>query len=57
METMFWKIMFFYALLSCFIGPAVGYLLMRSNKGLEIGYFVGTAISILLWFKKGRTMI
>ena len=54
---MFWKIMFFYALLSCFIGPAVGYLLMRSNKGLEIGYFVGTAISILLWFKKGRTMI
>ncbi len=57
MQTMFWQIMFFYALLSCFIGPLVGYMFMRSNRGLELGYFAGTAASLLLWMMVGRKMV
>jgi hypothetical protein len=57
MQSKFWQIMFFYAVLSCFIAPGVGYFFMRSNKGLEMGYLLGTAISIMLWFGVGRKMV
>jgi hypothetical protein len=30
---------------------------MRSNRGLEIGYYAGTAMSLLLWMVIGRNMV
>ena len=52
--SMFWQIMIFYALLSCFIAPAVGYFITKTNKGLEMGYIIGTIISVILWFTVGK---
>ena len=55
MNTMFWMIMFFYALLSCFIMPALGYYFMGTS-GLGNGYVVGTILSLILWFTVGKKM-
>ena len=52
---MFWQIMFFYALLSCFIMPAIGYYFMGTS-GLSNGYVVGTIVSMILWFTVGKKM-
>ena len=53
MNTMFWMIMFFYALLSCFIMPALGYYFMGVS-GLSNGYVLGTILSLILWFTAGK---
>jgi hypothetical protein len=50
---MFWMIMFFYALLSCFIMPALGYYFMGVS-GLSNGYVLGTIVSLILWFTAGK---
>ena len=55
MSTMFWQIMFFYALLSCFIMPYIGYYFM-GLKGLGNGYVIGTIVSLILWFAFGKKM-
>jgi hypothetical protein len=55
MSTMFWQIMAFYAILSCFIMPAIGYYFM-GTKGLSNGYVVGTIVSMILWFTFGKKM-
>ena len=55
MNTMFWMIMFFYALLSCFIMPARGYYFMGVS-GLSNGYVLGTIVSLILWFTVGKKM-
>lgn len=55
MNTMFWMIMFFYALLSCFIMPTLGYYFMGAS-GLSNGYVVGTILSLILWFTVGKKM-
>ena len=55
MNTMFWMIMFFYALLSCFIMPALGYYFMGVS-GLSNGYVLGTIVSLILWFTVGKKM-
>lgn len=56
--TTFTYIMFFYALLSCLIGPLIFYFL--GGKSLETagnGFVLFSIISILLWYTKGRKMI
>ena len=57
MNALFWQIMFFYAILSCAVGPYVGYYLMPSITGLERGYLGGTALSLVLWFSVGKKMV
>lgn len=52
---MFWQIMAFYAILSCFIMPAIGYYFM-GTQGLSNGYVVGTIVSMILWFTVGKKM-
>ena len=47
-------IMFFYSLLTFFIFPYVGYLLMKnSKKGIVYGMIFGAIISIVLWVSVG----
>ena len=53
MFTEFWKVMFFYALLSCAIMPFALYYINGSD-GLEQGYIAGTILSIILWFTVGK---
>ena len=53
MNTMFWMIMFFYALLSCFIMPYIGYYFMGVS-GQSNGYVLGTILSLILWFTAGK---
>ncbi len=55
MYTDFWMVMFFYALLSCFIMPFLGYYI-RGVQGLSQGYIVGTIVSLILWFTVGKKM-
>lgn len=48
------SIMFFYSILTFFIFPYVGYLVMKnSKKGIVYGMFIGFVISILLWISVG----
>ena len=48
------SIMLFYALLTFFIFPYVGYLLMKKSKnGIVYGMVIGFVISILLWISVG----
>ncbi len=54
---LFWQIMFVYAVLSCAVGPYVGYYFIPSLSGLEKGYLGGTALSLLLWFSVGKKMV
>ena len=53
MNTVFWQVMAFYALLSCVIAPLIGYK-MKGLSGLGDGYVAGTIISIGLWFTVGK---
>jgi hypothetical protein len=53
MSKTFWQIMAFYAVLSCFIAPLIGYK-MKGLSGLGDGYVIGTIISIGLWFTVGK---
>lgn len=53
MYTDFWMVMFFYALLSCFIMPFLGYYI-RGVQGLSQGYIIGTIVSLILWFTVGK---
>ena len=55
MYTDFWMVMFFYALLSCFIMPFLGYYI-RGVQGLSQGYIIGTIVSLILWFTVGKKM-
>lgn len=57
MQSAFWFIMAFYAIISCVIFPFVGHLITGSNKGLEYGYLFGTAVSVFLWFAIGRRIL
>ena len=56
MYNMFWLIMAFYAILSCFIMPAIGYHFMGMS-GLGNGYVLGTILSLILWFTVGKKMV
>jgi hypothetical protein len=49
----FWFVMAFYAILSCFIMPFIGYK-VRGVNGLGQGYVIGSIVSLLLWFTVGR---
>ena len=57
MQSEFWFIMAFYAIVSCVIFPFVGHLITGSNKGLEGGYLLGTAVCVFLWFTMGRKIL
>lgn len=47
------KIMIFYAVITFFIGPILGGVLM-GRKGMGHGYLVGGIVSLLLWHFYGR---
>ena len=48
------SIMFFYSLLTFFIFPYVGYLLMKnSKKGIVYGILAGFIVSVTLWVTVG----
>jgi len=49
----FWFVMLFYAILSCFIAPSIGYYFKGAN-GLGQGYIIGTILSLVLWFLVGK---
>ena len=51
------QIMIFYSLLSNFIGPFVGYKLMKSKTGITYGLVVGSILSVALWYKIGANKI
>jgi hypothetical protein len=58
MQSAFWFIMAFYAIVSCFIFPFAGYLITGgSNKGMEYGYLLGTSVTVFLWFAMGRRIL
>jgi hypothetical protein len=54
MNTEFWYVMVFYALLSCFLMPFVMQYALGSDSGLEKGYIAGTVVSMVLWFTYGK---
>ncbi len=52
------SIMFFYALLTFFIFPYIGYLLMNKLKtGIIYGMIIGFIISIVLWISVGSKYV
>jgi Na+/proline symporter len=52
------SIMFFYALLTFFIFPYIGYLLMNKSKsGIIYGMIIGFIISIVLWISVGNKYV
>jgi hypothetical protein len=53
MNTIFWQIMAFYALLSCVIMPLIGYKI-KGEPGLGQGYVVGSIVCVLLWLTVGK---
>ena len=53
MFTEFWFVMLFYAFLSCFIAPSIGYYFKGIN-GLGQGYVAGSVLSVVLWFAIGK---
>jgi hypothetical protein len=55
MCKVFWQVMIFYAVLSCFIMPSLGYYFKGVN-GLGQGYVIGTIVSLILWFTVGKKM-
>lgn len=55
MHNEFWMVMFFYAILSCFIMPFLGYYII-GVQGLGQGYILGTVVSVILWFAVGKKM-
>jgi len=55
MYNEFWMVMLFYAILSCFIMPFLGYYI-KGVQGLGQGYILGTVVSVILWFTVGKKM-
>jgi hypothetical protein len=53
MNTVFWQVMAFYALLSCVIMPLIGYY-FKGEQGLGQGYITGSVVSVLLWLTVGK---
>ena len=56
MNTVFWQVMVFYALLSCVIAPLIGYKL-KGQSGLGQGYVAGSIICVGLWLTVGKTYV
>ena len=48
----FWKVMFFYAFLSCFLTPMI-FSYFKGPSGLGLGYVIGSVVSVILWFVIG----
>lgn len=54
----FSMIMFFYILLSYFIGPVVGYYTLgKSVSAAGHGFVIGSLISIALWYSVGKKLV
>jgi hypothetical protein len=53
MNTVFWQVMAFYALLACVIMPLIGYKI-KGESGLGQGYVVGSIVCVLLWLTVGK---
>jgi hypothetical protein len=53
MNTVFWQVMAFYALLSCVIMPLIGYKI-KGEQGLGQGYIAGSVVSVGLWLIVGK---
>lgn len=53
MNTVFWQVMAFYALLSCVIAPLIGYKI-KGQSGLGQGYIAGSIICVGLWLVVGK---
>ena len=57
MFTEIWFVMLFYAILSSFIAPLLGYH-FNGPKGLGqgyvAGYVAGSVLSVILWFAIGK---
>jgi hypothetical protein len=53
MNTVFWQVMAFYALLSCVIMPLIGYY-FKGEAGLGQGYIIGSLVSVGLWLMVGK---
>jgi len=53
MNTVFWQVMAFYALLSCVIMPLIGYKI-KGEAGLGQGYIIGSLVSVGLWLMVGK---
>ena len=53
MNTVFWQVMAFYAILSCVIGPLIGKH-FKGEQGLGQGYIAGSVISVMLWITVGK---
>lgn len=56
-EICYYKLCFFYSLLSYFIFPLGGFYISKNKEGITNGIMVGSIISILLWFNYGSKMI
>ena len=54
---MFSIIMAFYAFLSCFLGPILGYAIGRNAASAGNGFVLGSVASIVLWYTAGRKMV
>ena len=56
--TTFASIMFFYAILACFLGPLLFYFLWKKSlKTAGYGFIAGSILSILLWLTYGKKMV
>jgi hypothetical protein len=57
-STTFASIMFFYAILSCVVGPGIFYFLgKKSLKNAGNGFIAGSILSIALWLMYGKRMV
>jgi len=54
---MFAMIMAFYAVLSCLLGPAVGWAVGKNATSAGNGFVAGSLISIGLWYTFGKKMV
>jgi len=51
------SIMVFYAVLSCFIAPVIGYNITKTKEGLGNGFLIGSILSIILWYTYGSKQL
>lgn len=56
MNTVFWQVMVFYAVLSCVIAPLIGYKI-KGQSGLGQGYVAGSIICVVLWLTVGKKYV
>ena len=56
-QTTLAGIMFFYAILSYVISPALGFFLMKNKMGITYGIIIGSILSVLLWLQYGQKLI